>query len=863
MSSIDSFGKVSNMTIRNKGTKKRAIKKKVEKGNRKKKTQKRILSPEERAQKKKNQKMMLGLFLIFLSIYMILSFSSYLFQWFSFNNDDAIFNFSFQDIFDFNQKVNNRGGRVGAALSYYFINQWFGVSSYFLAFHFFIVGVFYTLKIKLLNLRKSLQYTAILMVLLSVILGFIFFNHDKLSVLGGVFGHQANFFLRSILGLIGTGIFILFIVIGILTIGFNIPFRWINAEKIEEKRKLKRERKEEQRIERERLAKELEEIKEKERLDAMIHHQEEEKTDEENVIEELPLEKTAENEIKTVEVLSVSDQQKKKSNANEITFTVEMPKDEAEEEKNEEGNLATEEKASTEKEHNGLDTLYDPTLDLPHYQFPTMDLLEDYNSNTNFQVEKQELEDNKQQIVDTLANYSIKIVSIKATPGPTITLYEIVPAPGIRISKIKNLEDDIAMSLAAQGIRIIAPIPGRGTIGIEVPNKNPQIVPMKSILNSKRFQYSKFALPIGLGKTISNESYIADLAKMPHMLIAGATGQGKSVGLNSIITSLLYSKHPAELKFVLIDPKKVELSLFNKIERHYLAKLPDVEDAIITETREVVRVLNSLVIEMEDRYELLKDAQVRNITEYNNKFINRRLNPEKGHRFMPYFVLVIDEFADLIMTAGKEIENPITRLAQLARAIGIHLIIATQRPSVNIITGSIKANFPARIAFRVISKIDSRTILDSGGAEQLVGRGDMLLSTGKELVRLQGAFIDTEELDQLTEFIGSQRAYPEAYSLPEYYDENTETNKDLEDLGRDELFEDAARLVVSNQHGSTSLLQRKMKIGYNRAGRIIDQLEAAGVVGAFEGSKAREVLVKDMVGLEQLLLDITENLNNE
>ena len=466
------------------------------------------------------------------------------------------------------------------------------------------------------------------------------------------------------------------------------------------------------------------------------------------------------------------------------------------------------------------------------------------------------MEKNKVRIVETLKNYSIEIIKIKATIGPTVTLYEIVPAPGIRISKIKNLEDDIALSLAAMGIRIIAPIPGKGTVGIEVPNKNPNIVSMKSILGSERFQKTKFELPFGLGKTIANESFVADLTKMPHILMAGATGQGKSVGLNAIIASLLYAKHPAELKFIMVDPKKVELTLFSRIERHYLAKLPDSEEAIITDTHKVVRTLNSLGIEMDHRYELLKDAQVRNLKEYNQKFKARKLNPNHGHKFLPYLVLVIDEFADLIMTAGKEVEGPITRLAQLARAVGIHLIIATQRPSVNIITGTIKANFPARIAFRVISKIDSRTILDSGGADQLIGRGDMLLSTGSDLIRLQCAFIDTPEVDKLTEYIGSQRAYPSAFFLPEYDDEESETPNVFDASERDELFEDAAYVIVQNQQGSTSLLQRKLKLGYNRAGRIIDQLEAAGIVGPFEGSKAREVRVANEMALEQFLKDL-------
>jgi S-DNA-T family DNA segregation ATPase FtsK/SpoIIIE len=478
----------------------------------------------------------------------------------------------------------------------------------------------------------------------------------------------------------------------------------------------------------------------------------------------------------------------------------------------------------------------------------------DYNENPTT-VQHDELISNKNKIIETLRNYSIEIIQIKATIGPTVTLYEIVPAPGVRISKIKNLEDDIALSLSALGIRIIAPIPGKGTIGIEVPNKNPQIVSMKTMLSSEKFQNSKMELPIAIGKTIANEPFIADLAKMPHLLMAGATGQGKSVGLNAIIASLLYKKHPAEIKFVMVDPKKVELSLFNKIERHFLAKLPDSEEAIITDTRKVVRTLNSLTIEMDQRYDLLKDAQVKNIKEYNTKFNARRLNPNDGHRFLPYIILVVDEFADLMMTAGKEVETPITRLAQLARAIGIHLIIATQRPSVNIITGTIKANFPARVAFRVISKIDSRTILDTGGADQLVGRGDMLLSTGNELIRLQCAFIDTPEIESIVDFIGSQRGYTSPFNLPEYLDENSEPNKDFDPSQKDELFEDAARIIVAHQHGSTSLLQRKLKLGYNRAGRIIDQLEAAGIVGPFEGSKAREVKYKDEIALEQYLRD--------
>ena len=495
---------------------------------------------------------------------------------------------------------------------------------------------------------------------------------------------------------------------------------------------------------------------------------------------------------------------------------------------------------------------YDPTLDLSRFRLPGIDLLQQYGDG-QITFDKEEIEKNKNNIVDTLRNYNIEIKEIKATIGPTVTLYEIVPAAGIRISKIKNLEDDIALSLAALGIRIIAPIPGKGTIGIEVPNAKPQMVSMKQVISSKRFQQADMELPVAMGRTITNENFVFDLAKMPHLLMAGATGQGKSVGLNAILTSLLYKKHPSQLKFVLVDPKKVELTLYNKIERHYLAVLPDSDEAIITDTTKVVNTLNSLCIEMDNRYELLKSAMVRNIKEYNAKFISRRLNPEEGHRFLPYIVLVIDEFADLIMTAGKEVEMPIARLAQLARAIGIHLIVATQRPSVNVITGIIKANFPARAAFRVTSKIDSRTILDAGGADQLIGKGDMLFSQGSDLIRLQCAFVDTPEVEEICDFIGNQQAYPTAYQLPEYVGEEGGGVGDIDPSDRDVLFEDAARLVVATQQGSTSMIQRKLKLGYNRAGRIVDQLEAAGILGPFEGSKARQVLVPDEFALEQKL----------
>ncbi len=494
---------------------------------------------------------------------------------------------------------------------------------------------------------------------------------------------------------------------------------------------------------------------------------------------------------------------------------------------------------------------FDPTLELSNYKFPTIDLLKEYAS-VGITINQEELEENKNKIVETLRNYKIDIAQIKATVGPSVTLYEIVPEAGIRISKIKSLEDDIALSLAALGIRIIAPIPGKGTIGIEVPNKNPTMVPMRSVISSARFQEAEMELPIALGKTISNETFVVDLAKMPHLLMAGATGQGKSVGLNAVLASLLYKKHPAEVKFVLVDPKKVELTLFNKIERHYLAKLPDTEDAIITDNTKVINTLNSLCLEMDNRYSLLKDAMVRNIKEYNEKFKSRKLNPENGHRFLPYIVLVVDEFADLIMTAGKEVETPIARLAQLARAIGIHLIIATQRPSVNVITGIIKANFPARIAFRVSSKIDSRTILDTQGADQLIGRGDLLYTNGNDIVRVQCAFVDTPEVERIVDYIGSQKAYASAYMLPEYIGEDgSGVNLEFDISERDSMFREAAEIIVTAQQGSASLLQRKLKLGYNRAGRLIDQLEAAGIVGPFEGSKARSVNITDLASLDQ------------
>ena len=541
----------------------------------------------------------------------------------------------------------------------------------------------------------------------------------------------------------------------------------------------------------------------------------------------------------------------------EITFTIDEnaePSGNSEySEESEESEVSEELDPDDYRQHYGLDEPYDPHLDLRDYQMPQTDLLED-SEVKNVKVSKEELIANKDRIVQTLNDYGIEITEITATPGPTVTLYKIKPAPGVRISKIKGLENDIALSLAALGIRIIAPIPGESNIGIEVPNAKPQIVSMKTMLESPAFTDAKMELPVAFGKTISNEPFVTDLAKMPHLLMAGATGTGKSVGLNAVLASLLYKKHPSELKLVLVDPKKVEFSLYSALDRHYLAKMPDEEEAVITDVKKVVRTLNSLCIEMDSRYDLLKQAKVRKITEYNEKFCKRMLNPEHGHRYLPYIVVVIDEFGDLIMTAGKEVELPIARLAQLARAVGIHLIIATQRPTTNIITGTIKANFPARVAFRVTSGIDSKTILDTGGAQQLIGRGDMLISlAGKDMVRLQCALIDTPEIERLVNFIGEQRGYPEGFELPEYLDENEEPNKEFDAKHIDEYFKDAARLVVSSQFGSTSLLQRKLQLGYNRAGRIIDQLEAAGIVGPSNGSKPRDVLIHDEVSLEELL----------
>ncbi|WP_017733141.1 FtsK/SpoIIIE family DNA translocase [Nafulsella turpanensis] len=752
-------------------------------------------------------------------------------------------------------ETENWLGLFGAWTSHYFIYQWFGLSAFFVPPLLFIAGYWIVTRKKLLPLFSTFNFSFFFMFWISVFLGYLLLRTDGIGqwgFLSGGIGYELALLLDGMLGW-GTFlllafclfVFVIFYFNVTTLIGFNSKIKE-GVDSIEQN-----------------LRENIEEIKkpldavpamatagglqvEEELAEPTIDEDEEE---EEWQVTKKPAPPVAETTpAKKVSTLDFEIEDR----------TKEAPKS-AHLEEEEDSDLGFEVFESEEEDEKVVvQENYDPTLDLGSYQYPPISLLNEYDTG-KIKVSEDELRANKDKIVETLTNFKIGISSIKATIGPTVTLYEIVPEPGVKISKIKNLEDDIALSLAALGIRIIAPIPGKGTIGIEVPNKNREMVSMHSVITTDKFMKSDKELPIVLGKTISNEVYVTDLAKMPHLLIAGATGQGKSVGLNVLLTSLIYKKHPSQLKFVLVDPKKVELTLFNKIERHFLAMLPDSGEAIITDTSKVVNTLNSLCIEMDNRYDLLKDAGCRNLKEYNAKFVKRKLNPEKGHRFLPYIVLVIDELADLMMTAGKEVETPIARLAQLARAIGIHLVVATQRPSVNVITGIIKANFPARLSFRVTSKIDSRTILDTGGAEQLVGQGDMLLSLGSDIIRLQCAFLDTPEVEAVCEFIGEQRGYDSAYVLPEFAGDGDESKVGEVDLAeRDNLFEDAARLIVVHQQGSTSLIQRKLKLGYNRAGRLIDQLEAAGVVGPFEGSKAREVLIQDEYSLEQLLNSIAE-----
>ena len=796
-------------------------------------------------------------------------------------------------------------GKIGAHIAHFFMYDYFGVGAFFLAFLLFLVGVKVWLKKALLPLFKSFRLSILGMLYFPSAIGFLFhqsvdlpYPHIELTCndrfVGG-FGVLATQWLVFTLGWIGSLFVFIFVTAAFLIFNYNhqVEAFWARlAEWFQRSKEAIKPNEEEVLPDPALEVTPTEEPKEAAQNSfvappvvppvpiqtpvanplaepVLIHSEpinEPMIADEESIpplpeLEEDPIVEEEEAfDLDTIELkpnaeasgdgsfdLSIAPsiaapatQALNLGDLSDLGMEVEGPKKEEE--------LSDDEVDSKLQEFGE----YDPKLDLSRYEPPSIDLLKPHGG-SGPQITKEELEENKNKIVETLNQYKIEISKIKASIGPTVTLYEIVPAPGVRISKIKNLEDDIALSLAALGIRIIAPIPGKGTIGIEVPNSKPDVVSMRSLIASEKFQNADMELPVVLGKTISNEVFVTDLAKMPHLLMAGATGQGKSVGLNAILVSLLYKKHPSQIKFVLVDPKKVELTLFNKIERHFLAKLPDEEEAIITDTSKVVKTLNSLCIEMDERYELLKTAACRNIKEYNAKFVQRRLNPEKGHRFLPYIVLVVDEFADLIMTAGREVETPIARLAQLARAIGIHLIIATQRPSVNIITGIIKANFPARIAFRVTSKIDSRTILDAGGADQLIGRGDLLYSTGNDLIRIQCGFVDTPEVEEITDFIGNQQGYPSALLLPEVADEGGAELGNFDAADRDELFEEAARIVVLSQQGSASLLQRKLKLGYNRAGRLVDQLEAAGVIGPFEGSKARKVLIPDEISLEQFL----------
>ncbi|MEO6303274.1 MAG: DNA translocase FtsK 4TM domain-containing protein [Bacteroidia bacterium] len=821
-------------TVKNKGKEKIAFIQRVE--------QFRSFYQNERTQK------ILGLLLVLFSAYLAIAFVSYFFTW-QIDQDKVLG--SSDELFLPETKVKNWLGKAGALVSHLFMYKGFGAASFILVPVLFMYGLQKVVQKKLINVGAFNAKWLFLLVWSSLVLSYIF--SETLFYMGGGFGYVINSKISNYVGNIGLLALLGFSMLTFLVLVINLSFKLPARPVLQEDEEIKAE---------------LEPVEKNEKdLNASF-----------NEIKETKLSPEEEAELLNFEVVS---KEEEKIITNDATFEVIKPVEEVKAEVVEENKVEltnetpevivnkgepefeigkTVNEPIIQEDENRAARLveefgeYDPTLDLGSYKFPSFELLNDYG-NVGSKVNQEELIANKNRILSTLKNYGIEIDKITATVGPTVTLYEIVPAAGVRISKIKNLEDDIALSLAALGIRIIAPIPGKGTIGIEVPNLNPEMVPMKNILASEKFNNSAFELPIALGKTISNEIFIADLAKMPHLLMAGATGQGKSVGLNAVLVSLLYKKHPSQVKFVLVDPKKVELTLFNKIERHFLAKLPNSEDAIITDNTKVIHTLNSMCIEMDNRYALLQDAQVRNIKEYNTKFVNRKLNPNDGHKFLPYIVLVVDEFADLIMTAGKEVETPIARLAQLARAIGIHLIIATQRPSVNIITGTIKANFPARIAFRVTSKIDSRTILDSGGADQLIGRGDMLLSTGNDLIRIQCAFVDTPEVEKITEFIGNQRAYPSAFLLPEYVGEDGGDGGIGEvDLSeRDKMFDDAAKLVVQFQQGSASFLQRKLKLGYNRAGRIVDQLEAAGVIGGFEGSKARDVLIKDMAQLDEIL----------
>ncbi|MEJ5264562.1 MAG: DNA translocase FtsK 4TM domain-containing protein [Bacteroidales bacterium] len=774
-----------------------------------------------------------GILLLFIALFLFLSLISYFFSW---KNDQS---FAKQDIGS-EAVVHNWGGKLGAKIAYILFERTFGISCLGIPLLLLIIGLKF-LGYKKFSLKRTLIIIPIGVLLFSISLGYFLGDMEGFlgSGLGGAMGYYVSHqWLNELLGKAGAGLLVVFILILYFTLSSAAFSRWFTHHVL---------------------------LLFKTRPQQITATDGTTEVNQSNtpVTESFTEDVTRQISGEGLEIVFHHADGEEPSHDKDESMPTTNDHDDVKESEDEEIEMEIEENESDESAPDEVARLlselgpYDPKIDLPRYQYPTIDLLEDHKSG-NPEVTQEELISNKNKIVETLKNYKIEISHIKATIGPTVTLYEIIPAPGIRISKIKSLEDDIALSLAALGIRIIAPIPGKGTIGIEVPNRNPEVVSMRSVISNKRFLESNADLAIVLGKTISNETYVVDLAKMPHLLVAGATGQGKSVGLNAIITSLLYKKHPSEIKFVLIDPKKVELTPYARLERHFLAKLPNTEEPIITDTQKVIYTLNSLTVEMDTRYELLKKAHVRNIKEYNAKFKERRLNPEHGHRFLPYIILVIDEFADLIMTAGREVETPIARLAQLARAVGIHLIIATQRPTTNIITGVIKANFPARIAFRVTSMIDSRTILDAPGANQLVGRGDMLVSTGGDLIRVQCAFIDTPEIERIVDFISQQQGYPSAFILPEAPSENGEALADIDLNVRDSLFEEAARLVVLHQQGSTSLIQRKFSIGYNRAGRIMDQLEKAGIVGPAEGSKPRQVLIVDEHSLEQLLQQLNK-----
>lgn len=792
-----------------------------------------------------------GSFCLLFAFLLFIAFTSYMFTWEE--DQDKVFAEGYKLLLSSESKMANLMGTFGAYISHFFIYKGFGVASYLFCSLFFILGINLFSGKKIFSVSRNIKYLIVGLPLLSVTASVIV-GHTAFPW-GGSVGNMGRQYLYSVIGSIGSIALLGVLFFAYIIWRFNPSLPSFSKREVEETLP-ENEVSDEDEISSEQAESILEDrkgntlsgnkelkLKEEPGFTNNLAVVEREETEEDEVEVELPASVVVQAPISMPEqVLAASPEVKATELANDNSLELEIKSAEVEEV----------EKPVSAAEKVFQSAPYDPILDLKDYKKPTVDLLEQHGSE-KIEHDPAELEANKNQIINTLKNYDISISKISATIGPTVTLYEIIPAAGVRISRIKNLEDDIALSLAALGIRIIAPIPGKGTIGIEVPNTKKTIVSMRTLLSSDKFLQNKFSLPIAIGKRIDNENFIVDLASMPHLLMAGATGQGKSVGLNAILVSLLYSKHPSQLKFVLVDPKKVELNVYKAIEKHFLAKLPGEEDSIITDTKKVVNTLNALCIEMDNRYDLLKEAGCRNIKEYNEKFVARKLNPEKGHQFLPFIVLVVDEFADLIMTAGKEVEMPIARLAQLARAIGIHLIIATQRPSVNIITGTIKANFPARIAFKVSSKIDSRTILDAGGADQLIGKGDMLINYNGEVVRLQCAFVDTPEVDRIVDFIGSQRGYTEAFLLPEYSDDADPEGKNFDVNDKDALFEEAARLIVSSQSGSTSLIQRRMKLGYNRAGRIMDQLESAGIVGPGQGSKPREVLYKTEHELVQYL----------